>query len=144
MRQYRIRLATILFGGVLSTGCLPAQAPAPQEFGRDGEAIFIAGSSRFLTANGGSLGASGDLRWATNGGLLRFPLDSLPNGARITRTTYYFHDTDPASDVRLIFCWSWFEADRGAPGCPDAPLTRGQMAVFLAKALGLQWPWNAP
>jgi len=24
--------------------------------------------------------------------------------------------------------------------CPDAPMTRGQMAVFLAKALGLQWP----
>jgi hypothetical protein len=24
--------------------------------------------------------------------------------------------------------------------CPDAPVTRGQMAVFLAKALGLQWP----
>ena len=24
--------------------------------------------------------------------------------------------------------------------CPDEPLTRGQMAVFLAKALGLQWP----
>ena len=23
--------------------------------------------------------------------------------------------------------------------CPDAPLTRGQMAVFLAKALGLNW-----
>jgi hypothetical protein len=23
--------------------------------------------------------------------------------------------------------------------CPDAPLTRGQMAVFLAKALGLHW-----
>jgi len=27
--------------------------------------------------------------------------------------------------------------------CPDAPLTRGQMAVFLAKALGLHWPWEA-
>lgn len=29
-----------------------------------------------------------------------------------------------------------------APGqfCPEAPLTRGQMAVFLAKALGLHWP----
>lgn len=26
--------------------------------------------------------------------------------------------------------------------CPDAPLTRGQMAVFLAKALGLHWPGN--
>jgi S-layer family protein len=24
--------------------------------------------------------------------------------------------------------------------CPDAPLTRGQMAVFLSKALGLYWP----
>ena len=24
--------------------------------------------------------------------------------------------------------------------CPDSPLTRGQMAVFLAKGLGLQWP----
>lgn len=28
----------------------------------------------------------------------------------------------------------------GGNYCPDAPLTRGQMAVFLAKALGLQWP----
>jgi hypothetical protein len=27
--------------------------------------------------------------------------------------------------------------------CPDAPLTRGQMAVFLSKALGLHWPWDA-
>jgi hypothetical protein len=25
--------------------------------------------------------------------------------------------------------------------CPDAPLTRRQMAVFLAKALGLHWPY---
>jgi hypothetical protein len=24
--------------------------------------------------------------------------------------------------------------------CPDGPLTRGQMAVFLSKALGLQFP----
>jgi hypothetical protein len=24
--------------------------------------------------------------------------------------------------------------------CPDAPLTRGQMAVFLSKAIGLHWP----
>ena len=27
----------------------------------------------------------------------------------------------------------------GGNFCPNAPLTRGQMAVFLAKALGLQW-----
>ena len=28
----------------------------------------------------------------------------------------------------------------GSVYCPDAALTRGQMAVFLAKALGLHWP----
>jgi S-layer family protein len=28
----------------------------------------------------------------------------------------------------------------GGNYCPDAPLTRGQMAVFLAAALGLHWP----
>lgn len=28
--------------------------------------------------------------------------------------------------------------------CPDTPVTRGQMAVFLAKALGLHWPWDLP
>ena len=40
-------------------------------------------------------------------------------------------------------------ADSGITGgcgngnyCPDNPLTRGQMAVFLAKALGLHWPGN--
>ncbi len=27
--------------------------------------------------------------------------------------------------------------------CPDRTLTRGEMAVFLAKALGLHWPWDA-
>lgn len=28
----------------------------------------------------------------------------------------------------------------GGNYCPNAPLTRGQMAVFLSKALGLHWP----
>ena len=28
----------------------------------------------------------------------------------------------------------------GGNYCPNSPLTRGQMAVFLAKALGLHWP----
>ena len=28
----------------------------------------------------------------------------------------------------------------GSTYCPNSPLTRGQMAVFLAKALGLHWP----
>ena len=28
----------------------------------------------------------------------------------------------------------------GGNYCPNAPVTRGQMAVFLAAALGLHWP----
>ncbi len=28
----------------------------------------------------------------------------------------------------------------GGNYCPDDPLTRGQMAVFLSTALGLHWP----
>lgn len=32
----------------------------------------------------------------------------------------------------------------GGNYCPDSPLTRGQMAVFLAKALGLHWPAAGP
>jgi S-layer homology domain len=32
----------------------------------------------------------------------------------------------------------------GGNYCPDTPLTRGQMAVFLAKALGLHWPAATP
>jgi S-layer homology domain len=32
----------------------------------------------------------------------------------------------------------------GGNFCPDNPLTRGQMAVFLAKALGLHWPEVLP
>ncbi len=28
----------------------------------------------------------------------------------------------------------------GGAYCPDAPVTRRQMAIFLAKALGLYWP----
>ena len=32
----------------------------------------------------------------------------------------------------------------GGNYCPDSPLTRGQMAVFLSRALGLHWPWDAP
>jgi hypothetical protein len=29
----------------------------------------------------------------------------------------------------------------GGNYCPESPLTRGQMAVFLSKALGLHWPY---
>jgi hypothetical protein len=251
MRHDPIRTGGSLLGALLTASVMLAQAPEPGEFGTEDESITIVSAASFI-ANGGSIGASGELRWNAGGGQLRFPIEFLPNGARITRVTYYFRDTDPAENIRLIFCRRWFDADNGAPGdsacslsgesigidgdsylvddtardilyrrdvdgsgstdieyyyflietpshtvatslravevlwqrrvhpapqaatfndvptnhpffqfvealadsgitagcgngnyCPDAPLTRGQMAVFLAKALGLHWPWNA-
>jgi S-layer homology domain len=46
--------------------------------------------------------------------------------------------------------FKWIEALKGSGltagcgggnFCPDSPVTRGQMAVFLSKALGLNWPY---
>ena len=240
-------MRTVIFLRVLS---VTAQAQAqtsrsPDNFGSDDESISVVGSRTFdrlddPRRNGGGI-------WRTA------PLDFLPNGSRITRITYYFHDTDPVEDLVFSFCYSRLEANTGEglggdcePGgssagvdgdsyvvdstgydiryrqdqdgdgddelydyylraiasspdsdpsvraveilwrrqvspapqsatfndvppsdgafqfvealvssgitvgcgegnyCPDAPVTRRQMAVFLAKALGLHWPWNAP
>lgn len=56
-----------------------------------------------------------------------------------------FNDV-PASDTGFAFIealtGSGITAGCGGGNyCPDAPLTRRQMAVFLAKALGLHWPF---
>ncbi|MEX0879454.1 MAG: S-layer homology domain-containing protein [Thermoanaerobaculia bacterium] len=51
---------------------------------------------------------------------------------------------DPAFQFIEALVASGITAGCGAGNyCPDAPLTRRQMAVFLAKALGPHWPWNA-
>ena len=51
----------------------------------------------------------------------------------------------PTSDPRYNFIEAIFGAGitagcGGGNYCPDQPVTRGQMAVFIAKALGLYWP----
>jgi len=51
----------------------------------------------------------------------------------------------PTSDPRFAFIEAIYQAGitagcGGGNYCPDSPLTRGQMAVFLAKALGVYWP----
>lgn len=60
-------------------------------------------------------------------------------------TTYVTFNDVPASHPFFQFvealAYSGITAGCGSDNyCPDAPLTRGQMAVFLAKALGLAWP----
>ena len=49
--------------------------------------------------------------------------------------------SDPAFQFVEALVASGITAGCGSGNyCPDAPLTRRQMAVFLAKALGLHWP----
>ncbi len=49
--------------------------------------------------------------------------------------------TDPAFQFVEALAASGVTAGCGGDNyCPDAPLTRRQMAVFLSKALGLHWP----
>ena len=72
------------------------------------------------------------------GAILSYQLDVSPAPATPT-----FGDV-PASDPEFQFIEALVSSGitAGCAGgyyCPDAPLTRRQMAVFLAKALGLQW-----
>jgi len=50
-------------------------------------------------------------------------------------TSHPFHQY-----VEALFASQVTAGCGGNDYCPDSPLTRGQMAVFLSKALGLQWP----
>ena len=88
-----------------------------------------------VTANNESLDAS------TSVGAIRvfYRLQTSPAPAQPT-----FNDvppSDPAYQYIEALVSSGVTAGCGGGNyCPDAPLTRRQMAVFLSKALGLDWP----
>lgn len=69
------------------------------------------------------------LAWLVAGALLALSAPGLPAAAA--------GDDIPITDPALLESLG-LEPD-AANVCPDAPLTRGQMAAFLGKALGLHW-----
>ena len=70
--------------------------------------------------------------------ILSYQLDVSP--APATPTFGDVPVSDPAFQYIQALVASGITAGcAGGNYCPDAPLTRRQMAVFLAKALGLQW-----
>ena len=86
-----------------------------------------------------------------------FPDEAVPGEIRLRSARLLFRRrvTPPPAvatfaDVPVIHPFFQFIEALSASGitagcgtgiyCPDSPLTRGQMAVFLAKALGLHWP----
>jgi S-layer family protein len=88
-----------------------------------------------------TIGADGDI--AIRGARLTWRRNVSPAPANAT-----FNDV-PTSDGGFQFIEALVASGitagcGGGNYCPDAPLTRRQMAVFLAKALGLHWAPFAP
>lgn len=86
---------------------------------------------------------AGDPTVAIRGARLRWRRNVSPAPANAT-----FNDV-PTSDGAFQFIEALVASGitvgcGGGNYCPDAPLTRRQMAVFLSKALGLHWAWNFP
>ncbi len=72
------------------------------------------------------------------GAIVSYQLDVSP--APATPTFGDVPKSDPAFQfIEALYSSGITAGCAGGNYCPDAPLTRRQMAVFLAKALGLQW-----
>jgi S-layer family protein len=101
-----------------------------------GSGIFPAQSADFYAF---VLGLSGDVNIAFKGVRVFWHRQVSPAPAVAT-----FNDVptgDPAFQFVEALARSGITAGCGSGNfCPDAPLTRRQMAVFLSKALGLHWP----
>jgi S-layer homology domain len=63
------------------------------------------------------------------------PAPALSNFADVPIDHPFFQFIQALSAAQIT------EGCGGANFCPNAPLTRGQMAVFLSKALGLHWTY---
>ena len=92
------------------------------------------------TQNSYLLTASADASTVTLGGMIvGYVLQVSP--APPTATFNDVPTTDPAFQFIEALAASGVTVGCGGGNyCPDMPLTRRQMAVYLAKALGLQWP----
>ena len=105
-----------------------------QDVDGDGDSEVVAYSLRVIIAPAGGINfLMARVRWKRQ-------VSPAPQAAT-------FNDVpvnDPAFQFVEALVASGITAGCGAGNfCPDAPLTRRQMAVFLAKALGLHWPWDA-
>lgn len=79
----------------------------------------------------------------TTFGAVRFYYQLQVSPAPVLATFNDVPTSDPAFQFIEALSASGITAGCGGGSyCPDSPLTRRQMAVFLSKALGLHWPAN--
>lgn len=80
---------------------------------------------------------------STTFGAVRFYYQLQVSQAPVLATFNDVPTSDPAFQFIEALAASGITAGCGGGSyCPDSPLTRRQMAVFLSKALGLHWPAN--
>ena len=129
--------ADCLIPGQICSGAAFAGGPTPQvaDLTPDGITVDNQNHAYFLSAGGDT--SSGTT--AIGGMIVGYVLQVSPAPATAT-----FGDV-PTSSPQFQFVEALVAAGitagcGGGNYCPNNPVTRGQMAVFLAKALGLQWP----
>jgi hypothetical protein len=129
--------ADCLLPGQICSGAAFAGGPTPQVADLTPDAITVdnQNESYLLSGGGNSLSST----TAIGGMIVGYVLQVSPAPAVAT-----FGDV-PTSSPQFQFVEALVAAGitagcGGGNYCPNNPVTRGQMAVFLAKALGLQWP----
>lgn len=71
--------------------------------------------------------------WTAAGVLLALPAPATATFDDVPTSHLFFQQIEVLVDSGIT------AGCGGGDFCPNAPLTRGQMAAFLAKALGLHW-----
>ena len=105
-----------------------------QDVDGDGDSEVVAYSLRVVIAPAGGINfLMARVRWKRQ--VSPAPQAATFNDVPVNDSAFQFVEALVASGI-TVGCG-------GGNYCPDAPLTRRQMAVFLAKALGLHWPWDA-
>jgi hypothetical protein len=123
-------LATVTTGTPDTPGCtlLGADLATPETVNTDAYRYWVGGGNE-----------TGDGQTTVGAVRIYYQLQVSPAPGSPT-----FNDvpaSDPAFQYVEALAASGITAGCGGGNyCPDAPLTRRQMAVFLAKALGLHWP----
>jgi hypothetical protein len=123
-------LATANTGAAGAPGCIlvAADPASPETVDNDSYRYWIAGGNE--TVDGSTTIAAVHV-------IYELQVSPAPN----TATFNDVPTSDPAFQYVEALYQSEITAGCGSGNfCPDAPLTRRQMAVLLAKALGLHWP----
>ena len=125
-----IELASIDTGNVAAPGCgtMAVDLASPETVENN--------TNRYSTFS-----FTGNLDSTTTLGAVRIFYKLQVSPAPATATFNDVPTSDPAFQFIEALVASGVTAGCGSGNyCPDAPLTRRQMAVFMSKALGLHWP----